>query len=129
MYISFYNRSCDVIQDTTDSIIDAQHIAGELIDNGFKDDIKVFIYDTDTDDQPQKELTLEEFVKSPFNSIFGNRPVNTEIYHNLDQEEQIEVLHFIPDHIIIAEIERRMDQYRETLDNITVALDRMEIFR
>lgn len=128
MYIEFYNRSCDVIQDCTESIIDAQHISGDLIDGGFGEDIKVFIYERKTDDHPQKEISLDEFIRSPFYSIFNDHPVNPDIYHNLDETEQREVLKFTPDDMIIQEITRRMNEYKKATSLIVDALDDMKIY-
>lgn len=129
MYIEFYNRSCDIVQDQTESMLDANHIAGDLIDAGFTDDIKVLVYNNEGDATPIKELKLHDFLQDPISKHQPEPVRNKEVYHNLDHDEQLEVLKFVPDRVLIDEIMRRFDEYRSATDDIAKALDEMKIYR
>lgn len=129
MYIEFYNRSCDITQDKTDSMLDANHIAGDLIDSGFGDDILVLVYNKEGDPARVKELELKSFLHDPISKLYDGPVRNKEVYHNLDEAEQMEVLKFVPDIVLIDELKRRINEYRSTTDNITQALDKMEIYK
>ena len=54
--------------------------------------------------------------------------VNKEVYHNLDVEEQLEVLKFVPDMMLISELTRRVSEYREYADMIRKAGEELMIY-
>ena len=51
-----------------------------------------------------------------------------EMYHNLSQDEQIEVLKFVPDDMIIEEALRRMHEYREAMTMVNDTMEKMKIY-
>ena len=54
--------------------------------------------------------------------------INKEVYHNLDEDEQLEVLHFISDQMLIDELNRRIDEYRKYADAIRDAGEELMIY-
>lgn len=58
-----------------------------------------------------------------------NKPlINKEVYHNLDEAEQLEVLKFVPDVMLISELTRRMSEYRKYSDMIREAGEELMIY-
>lgn len=58
-----------------------------------------------------------------------NKPlINKEVYHNLDDAEQLEVLKFIPDGMLLSELSRRMFEYRKYADAISEVREELKIY-
>jgi hypothetical protein len=58
-----------------------------------------------------------------------NKPlVNKEVYHNLDEAEQLEVLKFVPDGMLLSELSRRMFEYRKYSDAISELGEELKIY-
>ena len=138
-----YNETTDVDKLVTDDLKDALICAGEQIDDGVDSAYSVLIYDTITiddyyngvnTDQISAAYSLPDFVVKF--SIFENTKeeaidtgvASPEVYHNLSDNEKLEVLHFIPDQWLINELSRRFREYRSASDHITSALDKMKIY-
>ena len=54
--------------------------------------------------------------------------INKEVYHNLDEEEQLEVLKFVPDAMLLSELSRRMFEYRKYADAISEVGEELKIY-
>lgn len=54
--------------------------------------------------------------------------ISNDILHHLDAREQLEVLHFIPDDMLVEEFSRRLKEYRRVNDGVVDVLDSLEIF-
>lgn len=129
MLYVIYNIPSDIDELVTDSLTDALHMAGDLLDTKdpseytvFKIDMTEAEYDSSRYiENLESQYTLKEFVDEV--SIFDQETkkiplVERERYHNLDQSEQLAVLEAIPDDILIWEIKSRVDDYIEALTKI-----------
>lgn len=141
MLYVIYNSTTDIDDFVTTSVTSALQRAGELADQltdiGIVDSdlyyVNVFDMTEDeyadafvTDDDAVEKYTLRSFI-----SAYGVAPVpegGKERFHNLDQNEQLEVLKFIPDKMLVDEINRRFSEYRAYADAIREAGDKMRIF-
>lgn len=54
--------------------------------------------------------------------------IDNDLLHHLDAHEQLEVLHFIPDNMLVEEFSRRLKEYRRVNDSVVDVLDSLEIF-
>ena len=54
--------------------------------------------------------------------------IDNDLLHHLDAHEQLEVLHFIPDNMLVEEFSRRLKEYRRVNDGVVDVLDSLEIF-
>ena len=131
MLYVIYNIPSDIDELVTDSLTDALHMAGDLLDTTkdpseytvFKIDMTEAEYDSSQYiENLESQYTLKEFVNDEV-SIFDPEPkkiplVERERYHNLDRSEQLAVLEAIPDDILIMEIKSRVDNYIEALTQI-----------
>lgn len=54
--------------------------------------------------------------------------IDNDMLHHLDAHEQLEVLHFIPDAMLVEEFSRRLKEYRRVNDGVVDVLDSLEIF-
>ena len=129
MLYVIYNIPSDIDELVTDSLTDALHMAGDLLDTKdpseytvFKIDMTEAEYDSSLYiENLESQYTLKEFVNEV--SMFDQEPkkiplVERERYHNLDRSEQLAVLEAIPDDILILEIKSRVDNYIEALTQI-----------
>lgn len=138
MVYVIYNAQTDINDLITESETSALMRAGELLDlNQVDDGMNYFVYVYNmTEEQyndsfivegdQDESYTLRSFIKSygvPEIPEFGK-----ETFHNLSPEEQLEVLKFIPDQVILSEIVRRISEYRSYADAIREASDKLRIF-
>lgn len=113
--------------------------AGDLIDAGTDPLYQVYMWRTGTVEDyydsvkkgyyedPDDTYNLDTFIRC-FGAEGDGDVITPEVYHNLSESEQIEVLHFIPDEMIIDEMMRRFHEYRRTSNAIADALDLMKIY-
>lgn len=129
MTIQFYDIDNELIYEC-DTLFTALHYAGELVDSD-NDNITVIVADDDII-ACAEEIDLHRFVKeySPFTTktVSENTVLNAERFHNLDTDEQREVLHYTTDGDLVAEVLRRLNEYHRTTDIIADALDNMKIY-
>ena len=129
MLYVIYNIPSDIDELVTDSLTDALHMAGDLIDTKDPSEYSVFklnMTESEYDssmyiENLERPYTLKEFVEEV--SMFDQEPkkiplVERERYHNFDRSEQLAVLEAIPDDILIMEIKSRVDDYIEALTQI-----------
>ena len=137
-----YNRSTDIDLLVTEDLGAALHVCGDIVDND--DDIlhDVYVYNNITVDdyyntgvmgRTADHYDIKDFI-AKF-SIFErevtmceNDLVNKEVYHNMAPEEQLEVLRYIPDVVLVDDLARRLREYRSATDAAAEALDLMKIF-
>lgn len=138
-----YCESTDIDKLVTSDIKEALIECGELIDDGVDSAYCVLIYNDMTIDEYYNghktsnfnyDYSCAEFIakRSPFQISEADpatEVLNKEIYHNLDEAEQIEVLHFIPDDLLIDEVMRRVHEYRKATDKAYAALENMLIYK
>lgn len=139
MLYVIYNSNTDIDDFVTTSVTSALERAGELADlqdNIVDSDLYfVNVFDMDEDEYADAFVTdddaVENYTLRSFISAYGVAPVpeyGKERFHNLDQNEQLEVLKFIPDKMLVDEINRRFTEYRAYADAIREAGDRMRIY-
>lgn len=137
-----YNEASDIDTFVTEDIKEVLEEAGDLIDDGVDHGYTVLVYNNLSNSEyfsnhrgEFKPYSIAEFVKnfSPFSinseEVIDKGVVSSEVYHNLSEDEQIEVLHFISDKMLIDELHRRFNEYRTATDSVTEALDKMKIFK
>lgn len=139
MLYVIYNSNTDIDDFVTTSVTSALMRAGELAD------LQTDIVDSDlyfvnvfdmtedeyadafvTDDDAVEKYTLRSFIQE-----YGIYPVpegGKERFHNLDQNEQLEAIKFMPDQMLIDELSRRFTEYRAYADAIREAGDRLRIY-
>ena len=137
MLYVIYNKSNDTNDFITDSKSSALMRAGELLDAGYKADIFVERYDMTADEyddcldpQPIGSFNLKDFIDH-----FGEEPTFSELTPaeaerliNLSPEEKDFVVMHIPDNTLIAEMSRRMKEYRKYTEKIASADSELRIF-
>lgn len=139
MLYVIYNSTTDIDDFVTTSVTSALERAGELAD--LQTDIVdsdlyfVNVFDMTEDEYADAFVTdddaVEKYTLRSFISAYGVAPVpeyGKERFHNLDHNEQLEVLKFIPDKMLVDEINRRFTEYRAYADAIREAGDRMRIY-
>lgn len=138
-----YNRNTDVDLMVTADLKEALLVCGDLVDD--EDDIfhDVYVYHNMTIDQYYVEGTVgktadhydvKDFI-AKF-SIFENTKeeaidtgiASPEVYHNLSEEEKLEVISHVSDTMLINELKRRLIEYRVTTDAVSEAVSNMMIF-
>lgn len=135
-----YNSNTDIDHMVSTDIKDVLIECGELIDQGCDKYYTVYVYNNMTVDQYNStvadfndDFEVKDFVASfsPFQLKEGvkNEVLDKERYHNLDENEQIEVLHFISDDMLIDELLRRIKEYRKATDKAYDALESMLIYK
>lgn len=135
MLYVIYNPETDIDEFKTTSITSALMRAGEMLDDFTDPRHFVAIYDMTEDDYIDSFTTstdaVETYTLKGFVKHFGVPEVpdaGLEVYHNLDQNEQLEVLKFIPDIMLIDELKRRTEEYRKYADAIREAGDALKIY-
>jgi hypothetical protein len=130
-----YNPDTDIDDLVTPSITSVLLRAGELLDEDLKSRHFVSLYDMTEEDYSESFVTSsdasETYTLKGFIKHFGIEEVpdaGLDTFHNLDQNEQLEVLKFIPDQMIIDELRRRFEEYRRYADAIRDAGDQMRIY-
>jgi len=147
-----YNQETDIDEVRTEGLLDAVQQATEIYDKTYDqhknkhDDKKysVLIIDMDDDeyevsswddikDHLCSNSSLYQFITTyGVNDLTETKPkndlVNKEVYHNLDEAEQLEVLKFVPDVMLISELTRRMSEYRKYSDMIREAGEELMIY-
>ena len=135
MLYLIYNPDTDIDELVTPSMTSALLRAGELVDEDFSSRHFVSLYDMTEEEYSESFITSSEaketYTLKGFIKQYGIEEVpdaGLDTFHNLDQNEQLEVLKFIPDQMIIDELRRRVEEYRRYADAIRDAGDQMRIY-
>lgn len=148
-----YNQETDIDEVRTESLLEAVQQATEIYDKtynqitGLHDNKK---YTVQIIDMPEEEYEVKSWddikehlcsnsslyqfittygVDDIIEPAYENKPlINKEVYHNLDEAEQLEVLKFVPDVMLISELTRRMSEYRKYSDMIREAGEELMIY-
>lgn len=135
MLYVIYNPETDIDDLVTPSITSALLRAGELLDEDLKSRHFVSLYDMTEEDYAESFVTssdaTETYTLKGFIKNFGIEEVpdaGLDTFHNLNRNEQLEVLKFIPDQMIIDEMRRRFEEYRRYADAIREAGDKLRIY-
>lgn len=157
MLYVIYNQRTDIDEVVTESLLDALEDAGRIMDRTdepeayqtlvidlteesynkhdwsyvskyvrVRETLKGFIskYGIDavsaSETKPKKDLNNEAWKKV--------NNTDNEYLKNLDEGEQLQVLHFIPDQMLIDELNRRIDEYRKYADAIRDAGEELMIY-
>ena len=140
MLYVIYNSNTDIDDFVTTSVTSALMRAGDLsdihTDNIIDNDLYfVNVFDMTEDEYADAFVTdddaVEKYTLRGFISEYGVPKIpegGMEHYHNLDQNEQLEVLKFISDQMLIDEIKRRFIEYRTYADAIREAGDKLRIY-
>lgn len=134
-----YNPDTDTNDFVTEQKTSALMRAGELVDEGIDGDYLVLKYDMSYDDYMDAldadEYLLGQYSVKGFIEQFGAEaplyelsPAEKERLINLAPEEKNFVVMFIEDSVLLAELSRRMDQYRKYTEKIGRADDELRIF-
>lgn len=147
-----YNQDTDIDEVRTESLLDAVQQATEIYDKTYDQrknqhndkNYTVQIIDMDEEeyeanswddikDHLCSNSSLYQFITTyGVNDLTEAKPkndlVNKEVYHNLDEEEQLEVLKFVPDSMLLHELARRMHEYSEYANKIRDAGDELKIY-
>lgn len=147
-----YNQETDIDEVRTENLLEAVQQATEIYDKTYDqhknkhDDKKYSVqiidmdeedYETNSWDDIKDHLcsnsSLYQFITTyGVNDLTETKPkndlVNKEVYHNLDEAEQLEVLKFVPDSMLIHELARRMSEYRKYADKIRVSGEELKIY-
>lgn len=148
-----YNKEIDFDVVRTESLLEAVQQATEIYDRTYDqsrnkhndDKYSVQIIDMDEEEYEAKSWDdIKDHICSnsslyQFITTYGVHDVvetphenksfiDNEVYHNLNKEEQIEVLHFIPDDMLMHELDRRMYEYRKYADSIRQVGEELKIY-
>lgn len=134
-----YHATNDINDLVTDSKTSALMRAGELIDQGIDGGYLVLKYDLSYDDYMDAldadEHLIGQYSVKGFIEQFGSEaplyelsPAEKERLINLAPEEKAFVVMFIEDSVLLAELSRRMDQYRKYTEKIGNANEQLRIF-
>ena len=147
-----YNQDTDIDEVRTENLLEAVQQATEIYDKTYDQrknqhndqNYTVQIIDMDEDgyqanswdvikDHICSNSSLYQFITTyGVNDLTENTAnrdlVNKEVYHNLDEEEQLEVLKFVPDGMLLSELSRRMFEYRKYSDAIREVGEEMKIY-
>lgn len=148
-----YNQETDIDEVRTESLLEAVQQATEIYDSTydqrknehFDKHYTVQVIDMDQEDYETnswddiKDHLCSNSSLYQFITTYGvddimkptseNKPlVNKEVYHNLDEAEQLEVLKFIPDAMLLSELSRRMFEYRKYADAISEVGEELKIY-
>lgn len=149
-----YNQDTDIDEVRTESLLEAVQQATEIYDKTY-DQIKnqhddkhytVQIIDIDQEEYDRAKSwndiavhlcsnsSLYQFITTYGANDIVETPyentacINKEVYHNLDEAEQREVIKFVPDIMLINELTRRMSEYRRYADVIREAGEELMIY-
>ena len=139
MLYLIYDSSTDINDMVTSSVTSALIRAGELQDLT-NENLTVHVYFINEFDMTEDEYndmfvtdsdaaatyTLKQFI-----SEFGVpelSPMEKENLQHLSMEEKLEVVKWIPDQMLIEELSRRVNEYRQYADAIREAGDKLRIF-
>lgn len=148
-----YNQDTDVDEVRTESLLEAVQQATEIYDKTYdqhKNQHNDKNYTVQIIDMPEEEYEVKSWdairehlcsnsslyqfittygVDDIIEPAYENKPlVNKEVYHNLDMAEQLEVLKFVPDDMLIGELKRRVTEYRKYADMIREAGEELMIY-
>lgn len=134
-----YHTTNDINDLVTDTKTSALMRAGELVDEGIDGGYLVLKYDLSYDDYMDAldadEHLIGQYSVKGFIEQFGAEaplyelsPAEKERLINLAPEEKNFVVMFIEDSVLLAELSRRMDQYRKYTEKIGNAGDELRIF-
>ncbi|MBR5178663.1 MAG: hypothetical protein IKW90_07705 [Lachnospiraceae bacterium] len=137
MLYVIYNKTTDTNAYVTEDKSSALMYAGECIDYGYADDLIVHKYDMTEEEydeclDPQLVgwYTIKGFIEQ-----FGEEPTFSELTPaeaerliNLSPEEKDFVVMHIPDATLIAELSRRVNEYRKYADKVSQANAELRIF-
>lgn len=158
MLYVIYNQRTDIDEVVTEELLDAVEDAGRIMDRTDEPDAYQALVIDLTEESYNKHdwsyvsqcVRVRETLKG-FISKYGIDAVtaseskpkkkdpqseawtkmnNTDNDHlkNLDEHEQLQVLHFIPDQMLIDELNRRIDEYRKYADSIREAGEELLIY-
>ena len=153
-----YNQSTDIDEVVTEGLLDAVEDAGRILDRtdepeayqAFVIDLTEESYNKNDWSYISKYVRVRETLKG-FISKYGidavsaseTKPkkkdsdkeacdkmnnIDNEYLKNLDEHEQVQVLHLIPDQMLIDELNRRIDEYRDYADAIRHAGEELKIY-
>ena len=147
-----YNQETDIDEVRTESLLEAVQQATEIYDKTYDprknqhddNNYSVQIIDMDQEEYDTAETwgdikahlcsnsSLYQFITTyGVNDIkpYENKLlVNNEVYHNLDEAEQREVLAYVSDDMLLYELERRIAEYRIYSDKISKAREELKIY-
>lgn len=150
-----YNQETDIDEVRTESLTEALQQATEIYDktydqraNQYNDkNYSVQIIDMDEKEYESKSWddiknhlcsnsSLYQFIttygldviREPVSLHENKLLINTEVYHNLDEAEQREVLAYVSDDMLLYELERRIAEYRIYSDKISKAREELKIY-
>lgn len=157
MLYVIYNQRTDIDEVVTESLLDAIEDAGRILDRTDEPeayqslviDLTEESYNKHDWSYVSKYVRVQETLKG-FISKYGidavtaseTKPAehktdeawekmnntDNEYLKNLDEHEQVQVLHFIPDQMLIDELNRRIDEYRKYADAIRDAGEELMIY-
>lgn len=157
MLYVIYNTETDIDEVVTESLLDAVEDAGRILDRTDEPeayqalviDLTEESYNKHDWSYVSKYVRVRETLKGFLNkygidavTASETKPVehktdeawekmnntDNEYLKNLDEHEQIQVLHFIPDQMLIDELNRRIDEYRKYADAIRDAGEELMIY-
>ena len=158
MLYVIYNQRTDIDEVVTESLLDAVEDAGRILDRTDEPEAYQALVIDLTEDSYNKHdwsyvskyvrvrETLKGFIskygidavsasetkpkkKDPDNEAWDKmNNTDNEYLKNLDEYEQLQVLHFIPDQLLIDELNRRIDEYRKYADAIRDAGEELMIY-
>lgn len=153
-----YNKSTDIDEVVTESLLDAVEDAGRILDRTDEPEAyQALVIDLTEDSYNKHDWSyVSEYVRvrETLNGFIGKYGINAvtasetkpnkkdptheawdkmnntdnEYLKNLDEHEQLQVLHFIPDQMLIDELNRRIDEYRKYADAIRDAGEELLIY-
>ena len=158
MLYVIYNQRTDIDEVVTEELLDAVEDAGKIIDRTDEPDAYQALVIDLTEESYNKHdwsyvsqyvrvrETLKGFIskygidavtasetkskkKDPQAEAWTNmNNTDNDYLKNLDEHEQLQVLHFIPDQMLIDELNRRIDEYRKYADAIREAGEELMIY-
>ena len=153
MLYVIYNQGTDIDEVRTESLLEAVQQATEIYDRTYDQhknqhndknysvqiiDMTEEEYDNSSWDADIRDHLCSTNSLYQFITTYGvndltetktkNDLINKEVYHNLDEAEQLEVIKFVPDVMLISELTRRMSEYRKYSDMIREAGEDLKIY-
>lgn len=148
-----YNQETNIDEVRTENLLEAVQQATEIYDKTYDqhknkhDDKKYSVQIIDMDEDEYEVNSWDDDIKDhlcsnsslyQFITTYGvndltetktkNDLINKEVYHNLDEAEQLEVLKFVPDGMLLSELSRRMFEYRKYSDAINELGEELKIY-
>ena len=154
-----YNESTDIDEVATGSVKDMIERATELIDEGHASHYNIFEYDVPASEYNEgkigvnsytgsftpeafcREHKFPEDARQTVKNIMAKAKTQPEVketkipvqhpekYHNMRDDERIEVLHYCTDEMLLDELKRRMKEYRSICDGVVSTLDKAKIYK